>query len=120
MQRSLATVVVLGTGGTISGTAASPDDNIGYIAGTVGVDALVAAAPGPSGVRVEPEQVAQLDSKDMDFATWRRLAERVVHHAARSEVSGLVVTHGTDTLEETAYLLDLLLMSELQVVNGSA
>ena len=105
MQRSLATVVVLGTGGTISGTAASPDDNIGYVAGTVGVDVLVAAAPGPSGVRVESEQIVQLDSKDMDFATWRRLAERVAHHAARPEVNGLVVTHGTDTLEETAYFL---------------
>jgi len=105
MQRPPATVVVLGTGGTISGTAASPDDNVGYVAGTVGVDVLVAAAPGPSGVRVESEQIAQLDSKDMDFATWRRLAERVAHHAARPEVSGLVVTHGTDTLEETAYFL---------------
>jgi L-asparaginase len=105
MQRLPATVVVLGTGGTISGTAASPDDNVGYVAGTVGVDALVAAAPLPSGLRVESEQIAQLDSKDMDFATWRRLAERVAHHAARPEVSGLVVTHGTDTLEETAYFL---------------
>ena len=105
MQRPPATVVVLGTGGTISGTAASPDDNVGYVAGTVGVDVLVAAVPGPSGVRVESEQIAQLDSKDMDFATWRRLAERVAHHAARPEVSGLVVTHGTDTLEETAYFL---------------
>ena len=105
MQRSPPTVVVLGTGGTISGTAASPDDNIGYVAGTVGVDALVAVVPGPSGVRVESEQIAQLDSKDMDFATWRRLAARVGHHAARSEVSGIVVTHGTDTLEETAYFL---------------
>ena len=105
MQRPPATVVVLGTGGTISGVAASPDDNVGYVAGTVGVDALVAAAPGPSGVRVESEQIAQIDSKDMDFATWRRLAERVAHHAARPEVSGMVVTHGTDTLEETAYFL---------------
>jgi L-asparaginase len=103
MQSPLsATVVVLGTGGTISGSAASPDDNLGYVAGTVGVDALVAAA-GPSGVAVETEQIAQLDSKDMDFATWQRLAQRVAHHAARPEVAGVVVTHGTDTLEETAY-----------------
>jgi L-asparaginase len=99
------TVVVLGTGGTISGSAASPDDDLGYVAGTVGVDALVAAVPAPAGVRVEAEQVAQLDSKDMDFATWRRLAERVALHAARAEVVGIVVTHGTDTMEETAYFL---------------
>ena len=102
---SPSTVVVLGTGGTISGTAASPDDNLGYVAGTVGVDALVAGVGGPAGVRVETEQIAQLDSKDMDFATWRRLAQRVAHHAARPEVAGVVVTHGTDTLEETAYFL---------------
>ncbi|MCE9661600.1 MAG: asparaginase [Burkholderiales bacterium] len=99
------TVVVLGTGGTISGSAASPDDNLGYVAGTVGVDALVASANGPAGVAVESEQIAQLDSKDMDFATWRRLAERVAHHAARPEVAGIVITHGTDTLEETAWFL---------------
>ena len=106
MQNPLsASVVVLGTGGTISGAAASPDDNVGYVAGQVGVEALVAAAPGPAGLRVEPEQIAQLDSKDMDFATWRSLAERVAHHAARPEVAGIVVTHGTDTLEETAYFL---------------
>ena len=98
-------VVVLGTGGTISGAAASPDDNLGYVAGAVGVAALVAAAAGPRGVEVETEQIAQLDSKDMDFATWRRLARRVGHHVARPEVAGVVVTHGTDTLEETAYFL---------------
>jgi L-asparaginase len=106
MQRTAPnTVVVLGTGGTISGSAASPDDNLGYVAGTVGVDALVASAPGPAGVTVETEQIAQLDSKDMDFATWRRLAERVEAHLARPEVAGVVITHGTDTLEETAYFL---------------
>jgi len=102
------TVVVLGTGGTISGSAASPDDDLGYVAGTVGVDALVAAAPAPPGVRVETEQVAQLDSKDMDFETWQRLAGRVAQHAARAEVAGIVVTHGTDTMEETAYLTDVM------------
>ncbi len=65
----------------------------------------MAAVSGPAGVRIESEQVAQLDSKDMDFATWQRLAHRVGHHAARPEVAGIVVTHGTDTLEETAYFL---------------
>jgi L-asparaginase len=104
MQRLANTVVVLGTGGTISGSAASPDDNIGYVAGTVGVDSLVASA-GPVGLAIETEQIAQIDSKDMDFAIWRRLAARVAHHTARPEVAGIVVTHGTDTLEESAYFL---------------
>ena len=111
-----ATIVVLGTGGTISGAAASPDDDLGYVAGTVGVGTLVAAAPAPVGVRVEAEQVAQLDSKDMDFATWRRLAERVAHHAARPEVTGVVVAHGTDTMEETAYFLGRVVAAAKPVV----
>ncbi|MGZ5798952.1 MAG: asparaginase [Caldimonas sp.] len=99
------TVVVLGTGGTIAGSAPSADDNVGYAAGTVGVDALVASARHGGAVAVETEQVAQLDSKDMDVATWLALARRVAHHAGRAEVAGVVVTHGSDTLEETAYFL---------------
>jgi len=97
-------VVVLGTGGTIAGTAASAADNVGYVAAQRGVDALVAVL-GASAQALEVEQVAQLDSKDMDFAVWHRLVTRVAHHLARPEVAGIVVTHGTDTLEETAYFL---------------
>ncbi|MEP7302542.1 MAG: asparaginase [Caldimonas sp.] len=103
------TVVVLGTGGTISGSAGSAGDNVGYVAGTVGVDALVAASTPAGALVVEAEQVAQVDSKDMDFALWLRLARRVVLHAGRAEVAGIVVSHGTDTLEETAYFLSRVL-----------
>lgn len=98
-------VVILGTGGTIAGTASSATDAVGYTAAQLGVAQLVAAVPALAGQDLEAEQVAQLDSKDMDFATWQRLAQRVAHHLARSEVAGVVVTHGTDSLEETAYLL---------------
>ena len=105
MQSKAPIVVVLGTGGTIAGIAATPTDHVDYKAAQLGVAYLVAALAATAGVVVETEQVAQFDSKDMDFATWRRLAQRLEHYASRPEVVGIVVTHGTDTLEETAYFL---------------
>ena len=109
------TVVVLGTGGTIAGTAATPDDNIGYTAAQVGVAQLLAAIPALAQLpcTVLAEQVAQVDSKDMSFAIWQALAARVGHFLALSEVQGVVITHGTDTLEETAYFLHVVLPAEL-------
>jgi L-asparaginase len=105
MQSPMPLVVILTTGGTIAGVAAESTDTTGYRAGALGADALVAAVPALAGKRLESESVAAIDSKDMDIATWQRLADRVAHHVARPEVAGVVVTHGTDTLEETAYFL---------------
>jgi L-asparaginase len=105
MQSPMPLVVILATGGTIAGTAASSTDTTGYRAGALGADALIAAVPALAEHRLESESVAAIDSKDMDAATWQRLAGRVAHHLARPEVAGVVVTHGTDTLEETAYFL---------------
>ena len=110
------TTVILGTGGTIAGTAADPGDNVGYRAAQIGIAQLVAAVPALAGLDIEAEQVAQIDSKDMDFATWQRLARRVAHHLARDEVTGIVITHGTDTLEETAYFLQRVLAPVKPVV----
>jgi len=59
------------------------------------------------------EQVAQIDSKDMSFAVWQQLALRVSHHLAQADVTGVVITHGTDTLEETAYFLHAVLPAQL-------
>jgi L-asparaginase len=109
MQSLERLVVVLGTGGTIAGTAATAGDNVGYTAAQIGIGQLVAAIPPLAGVPTECEQVAQLDSKDMDHATWQRLAQRAAHHLARENVCGVVVTHGTDTMEETAYFLQRVL-----------
>ena len=120
MQSAPRILVVLGTGGTIAGSAASADDNVAYRAATLPVAALVGSLTLPEGVAVESEQVAQLDSKDMDFAIWRRLAERAAAHLARTEVSAIVVTHGTDTLEETAYFLQRVLAPAKPVVFTAA
>jgi L-asparaginase len=112
-------IVVLGTGGTIAGTARDAADNIGYKAGQVGVGDLLRAIPGLKdsvGARVEAEQVAQIDSKDMDFEIWKRLAERCQHHLDRPSVKGVVITHGTDTLEETAWFLHEVLSCSKPVV----
>jgi len=105
MQSDARQIVILGTGGTIAGTAASATDHTGYSAAQLGVAQLVSAVPPLAGLPIACEQVAQLDSKDMDHATWLALAQRAAAHLARADVAGVVVTHGTDTLEETAYFL---------------
>jgi L-asparaginase len=102
-------VLILGTGGTIAGRAASASDNVGYTAGEVGVDVMLQGLDLPPGLPVSAEQIAQLDSKDMDFEVWQALALRCVEALASDDVGGIVITHGTDTLEETAFFLQSVL-----------
>jgi L-asparaginase len=120
MQSTSPHVVVLGTGGTIAGTAASAKDNLGYRAAQLSVDALVAAVPGLQGLPLRVEQLAQLDSKDMSFAIWQQVARRVAALQQQSDVAGVVITHGTDTLEETAYFLHRVLAPHKPVVLTAA
>jgi L-asparaginase len=115
MQVSGRRIVVLGTGGTIAGRAASARDNLGYRAAEVGVADLVRGL-GADGVEVHAEQVAQIDSKDMEFAVWLALAQRCAHWLAQEDVAGIVVTHGTDTMEETAFFLQSVLAPAKAVV----
>ena len=110
-------VVILGTGGTIAGLSANAGDNIGYTAAQVGVEQLTAAiasltAAGP----VLTEQLAQIDSKDMSIDVWAQLATRVEHYLARDDVQGIVITHGTDTIEETAFFLQAVCSGKKPVV----
>jgi len=101
-------VVLITTGGTIAGVAADAREHVSYRAGVLGAHELLAALPGFPGspeAAVESVALARLDSCDMDHSTWVRLARAVNDHLARPEVTGVVVTHGTDTLEETAYFL---------------
>lgn len=107
---------VLGTGGTIAGRAARADDLVGYQAGVVPVQALLQGLPVPPGWTLQAQQVANLDSKDMTVAVWRALLLAV--HAALLDpaVGAVLVTHGTDTLEETAWLLQAALAPAKPVV----
>lgn len=116
MQNSASVVVVLGTGGTIAGTAPAGSDDSHYTAAQLGIAQLLATVPTLATVPLESEQVAQVDSKDMGPAIWQALALRVAHHLARPEVAGIVITHGTDTLEETAYFLQRVLAPAKPVV----
>jgi L-asparaginase len=102
-------IVILATGGTIAGRAAAAHDNIGYTAAQLGVEELLATLPGLGGLALVAEQVAQVDSKDMSFDIWRTLALRCAHWLAQEDVGGVVITHGTDTLEETAWFLQSVL-----------
>ncbi len=118
--KNLEKVVVLGTGGTIAGTAAQASDHVGYTAAQLSVEQLMAALPGLSqvlnGRALVVEQLAQLDSKDMDLATWQELARRCVHWLGQADVHAVVITHGTDTLEETAWFLQEVLPLNKPVV----
>lgn len=118
---ALPRIAVLATGGTIAGSAADAAQTSGYQAGVVGVDRLLAAVPALSHVaRIEAEQVASIDSKDLDIALWTMLAERIAALAACEDIDGIVVTHGTDTLEETAYALHLVVKTDKPVVLTAA
>jgi L-asparaginase len=118
---SLPRIAVLATGGTIAGEAGDAAKTSGYKAGVVGVDKLLDAVPSLSQVaRIHAEQVASIDSKDMTPALWATLCTRVNALLAQDDTDGIVITHGTDTLEETAYLLHLTVKSDKPVVLTAA
>jgi L-asparaginase len=113
-------VLVIATGGTIAGTAAQAGDNVGYRAAQLGVDSLLAAVPALAGQPLRTLQLAQLDSKDAGPLLWQPLVASVQAALAQPEVCGIVVTHGTDTLEETAALLQRVLAPAKPVVLTAA
>jgi L-asparaginase type II len=113
----LANVTILATGGTIAGTGSTSTTTVGYTAATVGVQRLIAAVPELAKVaNVTGEQVFQIASENMSNEHWLTLAKRINVLLAQDSVDGIVITHGTDTLEETAYFLDLVVKSRKPVV----
>jgi L-asparaginase len=109
-------VVILATGGTIAGAAAT-GTQAGYTSGAVGIDTMVAAVPGISELAtIKGEQISSVGSQDMSFAILLTVAKRINELAKSPDVAGFVITHGTDTLEESAFFLNLTVKTDKPVV----
>src|SRR6187399_915964 len=116
VNAQLPRVIILATGGTIAGAGASAD-RAGYTAGKIPIDDLIGGIPSIKKVAsITGEQVASVGSQDMTIDIWKKLAVRINEIFKNNEADGIVITHGTDTQEETAYFLDLVVPSEMPVV----
>lgn len=110
-------IVILATGGTIAGTASEATTTIGYQVATLGVESLIQSVPALAQVaHVRGEQIFQIASENMTPTHWLTLSRRINALLAQPDVDGVVVTHGTDTLEETAFFLSLTVKSAKPVV----
>ena len=108
-------VVILATGGTIAGAAATGTQS-GYTSGAVGIDTMIAGVPGIEKLAtIKGEQIANVGSQDMSFDILLKVAKRI-NELAKSDVAGFVITHGTDTLEESAFFLNLTVKTDKPVV----
>jgi L-asparaginase len=111
---SLPRIRLLATGGTIAGAQTT---GRGYRAAALSIQALVAAVPQLSTLAcLEVEQVAKLGSQDMNETVWRKLAARTQAALDEPAIAGVVITHGTDTMEETGYFLNLIVRSTKPIV----
>ncbi|WP_169974981.1 MULTISPECIES: type II asparaginase [unclassified Campylobacter] len=110
------TIYILATGGTIAGSGSGALDT-SYTSGTVTVDKLIAAVPEINKIAtIKGEQISNIGSQEMNNEVWFKLANRVNELLTSGKADGVVITHGTDTMEETAYFLNLVVKSDKPIV----
>lgn len=110
-------VIIIGTGGTIAGRSGAAEDLTGYHAGELSVESLLSSVPGLMHYGTfECEQFSNIDSSDITVEHWVRLAATVQRYVDDDTVAGIVITHGTDSMEETAYFLHLTVDTDKPVV----
>lgn len=116
MKKAKSRIAILGTGGTIAGFIDSTIATTGYTAGAIDIDVLIKAVPQIRDLAdISWEQIANIDSSNMCDEIWLRLAKKIAKLFAEG-IDGVVITHGTDTMEETAYFLNLAIKSDKPVV----
>ncbi|EOH7964729.1 TPA: type II asparaginase [Campylobacter jejuni] len=116
MKKAKSRIAILGTGGTIAGFIDSTIATTGYTAGAIDIDVLIKAVPQIRDLAdITWEQIANIDSSNMCDEIWLRLAKKIAKLFAEG-IDGVVITHGTDTMEETAYFLNLTIKSDKPVV----
>jgi L-asparaginase len=109
-------VVILATGGTIAGAAAT-GTQAGYTSGAVNIDAMIEAVPGIKDLaNITGEQISNVGSQDMSFDILLKVAKRINELTKSNDVDGIVITHGTDTMEESAFFLNLTVKTDKPVV----
>ncbi len=114
--QNLSNVVILATGGTIAGAGESSTGS-SYTSGQVGIEAMIDAVPNIRKLaNLRGEQISNVGSQDMSVKIWIDLANRINELLATNDVDGIVITHGTDTQEETAFFLNLVVKSDKPVV----
>jgi len=115
-QAGKPTIIILATGGTIAGAAATGTQS-GYTSGAVGIDTMIAAVPGITDLAsIKGEQISNVGSQDMSFEILLKVAKRINELARSSGADGIVITHGTDTMEESAFFLNLTVKTDRPVV----